>query len=99
MLGGECNTTHLRPKLSRVKQVASAAAAVTILLRKERQGTGVTHYVATPRSVWTTHSGLGFARMSYVASTGLIYAVRDKRRARLGAQALPEARQAVARFW
>ena len=69
MLGGKCNTTYLRPKLSRVKQVASAATAVTILLRKERQGTDVTHYAATPGSVWTTRSRLGFARMSYVAST------------------------------
>jgi hypothetical protein len=47
MVVGECNTTHLRPSLSRVNQVASAAAAVTIPLRRERQGTGVTHYVAT----------------------------------------------------
>jgi len=43
---GECNPTHLRPKLSRVNQVASAAAAVTIPLGNERQETGVTHSVA-----------------------------------------------------
>jgi len=27
---GECNTTHLRPKLGRVNQIASATAAATI---------------------------------------------------------------------